>query len=95
MAPLGCLDKGFYSGLTPLCFLMQKFAEKPKGKELDAMKVDTTVLGMHHFSKTVCDLYTVTPSPQSHFGLRQSLCFSQWRLENMQQASRLDAKNAN
>jgi len=24
---------------------MQKFAEKPKGKELDAMKVDTTVLG--------------------------------------------------
>ena len=25
---------------------VQKFAEKPKGKELDAMKVDTTVLGM-------------------------------------------------
>ena len=24
---------------------VQKFAEKPKGKELDAMKVDTTVLG--------------------------------------------------
>ena len=24
---------------------LQKFAEKPKGKDLDAMKVDTTVLG--------------------------------------------------
>jgi len=32
---------------------MQKFAEKPKGKELDAMKVDTTVLGMEHSCKTV------------------------------------------
>ena len=26
--------------------ILQKFAEKPKGKELDAMKVDTTVLGV-------------------------------------------------
>ena len=29
-----------------LC-LLQKFAEKPKGKELDEMKVDTSVLGKH------------------------------------------------
>ena len=28
------------------CHTLQKFAEKPKGKELDAMKVDTTVLGV-------------------------------------------------
>ena len=37
---------------------MQKFAEKPKGKDLDAMKVDTTVLGtdLSHQSGWTCIL---------------------------------------
>lgn len=37
---------------------MQKFAEKPKGKDLDAMKVDTTVLGTNvlHRSRQTCVL---------------------------------------
>ena len=45
---------------------MQKFAEKPKGKELDAMKVDTTVLGMGHSSITVYLHYVVTPGHKIH-----------------------------
>ncbi len=41
---------------TDACWSLQKFAEKPKGKELDAMKVDTTVLGMQSIltPKTMC-----------------------------------------
>lgn len=44
---------------------MQKFAEKPKGKELDAMKVDTTVLGMG-LRQSVCLLYVLVPGHHNH-----------------------------
>ena len=36
--------------LANLHCVLQKFAEKPKGEELEAMKVDTSVLGKHCFA---------------------------------------------
>ncbi len=74
---------------------MQKFAEKPKGKELDAMKVDTTVLGMDHSCKSVRLLYVVTSGHNNYIlGSESHAPFCQWSLNNMQRASRLETKNA-
>lgn len=44
---------------------MQKFAEKPKGKELDAMKVDTTVLGKSVISHVLMSL-SICPANTVH-----------------------------
>ena len=42
---LTCYCVAIRQDLHDFVCCVQKFAEKPKGKELDAMKVDTTVLG--------------------------------------------------
>lgn len=59
------------------------------------MKVDTTVLGIHHLSKTVCLLCVVIPGHDKYrLGSGSRAAFCHWSLDNMQQALRLENKNA-